>query len=237
MFQTSRRPIIFVGYSLGGLLVKEVGPTVTLPVEPGTDPSTQAIVQAHRKSKDSSNLDLCKACCGMLFFGVPNLGLRHEQLRSITEGQSNKILVNDLIVDGDTETSNFLKRLSEQFSDCCKSMYKVISFYELKHSPTVEVGCGPGTRDMLLMSAQTQPDGTLLKTGPKCLMVTEKSATSTGLVAVADEDNIPFNTDHTGLVKYDSQEHGLYPIVKERLKSLVDGEAPRAAQRFAETCT
>ena len=68
-------------------------------------------------------------------------------------------------------------------------------------------------------------------------MVTEKSATSTGLVAVADEDNIPFNTDHAGLVKYDSQEHGLYPIVKERLKTLVEKEAPRAAQRFAEKCT
>ncbi|KAM7210732.1 hypothetical protein V8F06_013894, partial [Rhypophila decipiens] len=198
--RTSRRPIIFIGYSLGGLLVKE------------------ALVQAHRKSADLSNLDLCKACCGMLFFGVPNLGLRHQQLTSITQGQPNRVLINDLVVDGDTEPSNFLKRLAEQFSDFCKSRYRVISFYECRHSPTVEI----------------QPDGTLRKTGSGCLMVTEKSATSTGLVAVTDEVNIAFDTDHTGLVKYDSQDHMHYPIVEEQLKKLVNEQVPQAAQRFAE---
>jgi hypothetical protein len=79
-----------------------------------------------------------------------------------------------------------------------------------------------------------QPDGTLSKNGPKKLMVTRVSATSTGLVAVADEDNIALDTDHYGLVKYESKSQGPYPIVKERLKILVREGKDKVAERFAE---
>ncbi|KAK8859532.1 Protein SERAC1 [Apiospora arundinis] len=75
-------------------------------------------------------------------------------------------------------------------------------------------------------NAQMQPDGTLQKSGPPVLMVTRKSATSTGLSAVADEDIIPFDADHSGLVQFESRREDAYVVVKERIKSLVSGVVP-----------
>ncbi|KAH8197651.1 hypothetical protein TruAng_008195 [Truncatella angustata] len=75
---------------------------------------------------------------------------------------------------------------------------------ELQHSPAVE----------------KHPDGSLTKSGDKVLMVTEKSATSTGITAVADEDNIPFDTDHSGLVKFSARSQESYQIVKDKIKNL-----------------
>ncbi|RYP39571.1 hypothetical protein DL767_002119 [Monosporascus sp. MG133] len=201
--QTNRRPIVFIGHSLGGLLIKE------------------ALLHARKKSIDRANLEVSNACCGLLFFGVPNFGLRNEQLQSIVEGQPNQNLIRDLVVDSDSEPSTFLKRISNDFSDCYKGQYRVVSFYETKHSPTVQI----------------QPDGRLSKTGPKVLMVTMKSATSTGLTAVLDEDNIGFDADHSGLVKYDSRNRGMYPIVRERLERIISEDVSRIAKRFQDNLT
>ncbi|KAF2176608.1 hypothetical protein K469DRAFT_812982 [Zopfia rhizophila CBS 207.26] len=197
---TNHRPIIFIGHSLGGLLIKE------------------ALVRARKKSDDPQNLALCKACYGLLLFGVPNLGLRNEQLNSIVQGRPNQVLIRDLVVDDDSEPSPFLKRISDQFSECCKGQYRVISFFERKRSSTVQI----------------RPDGTLAKIGPKTFMVTQKSATSTGLTAVADENNISLNMDHSGLVKYESRTQEEYNIVKEKLKVLVAGAKHEVGRRFAE---
>ncbi|KAL4962580.1 uncharacterized protein BDV14DRAFT_178258 [Aspergillus stella-maris] len=198
---THRRPIIFIGHSLGGLLIKE------------------ALVRAREKSEDEKNLAVSKSCYGLLLFGVPNLGLRNEQLNSIVQGQPNKRLIQDLVVDDDSEPSPFLKRISDHFARCCADQYRVVSFFERKHSATV----------------QPQPDGTLAKNGPKTFMVTEKSATSLGLTATHKEDNIPLNTDHSGLVKYESRIQEEYSIVKGRLKILVTEAKQKVSERFEES--
>ncbi|KAI0455693.1 hypothetical protein F5B21DRAFT_178737 [Xylaria acuta] len=195
---TSQRPIIFIGHSLGGLLIKE------------------ALIRARKRSGDGSNLH--KACYGMLFFGVPNLGLRNDQLGAIVQGQPNQALIDSLIVDKDSEPSDFLRRISDQFSETCKGQYPVINFFERKYSPTVQV----------------HADGTLRKTGEMSLLVTKESATKTGLVAAAEEDNIPLDTDHSGLVKYDSRNHELYMIVRRRLAKIIDEAKKEVAERFSE---
>ncbi|KAH7016248.1 ankyrin repeat-containing protein, partial [Microdochium trichocladiopsis] len=196
---TARRPIIFIGHSLGGLLIKE------------------ALIRARRPSNDV-NSDLSKACYGLLFFGVPNLGLRNDQLRTLVQGQPNQALIDDLLVDNDSEPSTFLKTLAEQFSESCKGSYRVVTFFERALSPTLKLD---------------DRDGRWRKTGDPSLLVTEKSATGTGLVAVADEDNIPFNTDHSGLVKY-SRGQPDYTVVRERLKILVNEAKLEVTKRFAE---
>ncbi|KAK2022494.1 hypothetical protein LX32DRAFT_698627 [Colletotrichum zoysiae] len=110
-----------------------------------------------------------KPCYALLFFGVPNLGLRNDQLMTLVQGQPNEALMHDLLVDNDSEASAFLKRLADQFSESCKDRYRVMSFYERMLTPTLE-------RD---------EEGRWRKTGPPSLLVTEKFATGTGLVAVA----------------------------------------------------
>ncbi|KAJ6033774.1 hypothetical protein N7444_011545 [Penicillium canescens] len=196
---TSRRPTILIGHSLGGLLIKE------------------ALIRA-RRQRSSWDSDLSNACFGLLFFGVPNLGLRNEQLRTLVQGQPNKALIDSLLVDNDSEPSLFLKRIADQFSESCKGHYRVVTFFERTLSPTLE----------------RSKDGRWCRTGRRSLLVTEKSATSTGLVAVADEDNIPLNTDHSGLVKYNSRNQGDYLIVRERLRRLANEAKLEVPKRFAE---
>ncbi|KAL8382735.1 hypothetical protein RB595_006496 [Gaeumannomyces hyphopodioides] len=195
---TSRRPIIFIGHSLGGLLIKE------------------ALVRACNQSNDAYFI-LSKACFGLLLFGVPNLGLRNDQLMTIVRGQPNESLIHDLLVDRDSEPSTFLKRLADQFSICCKGQYRVVTFFERMPSPTLK-----------------EEDGRWQKTGPRSLLVTSKSATSTGVVAVADEDNIPLNRDHSGLVKYESRNEGDYTVVEARITKFVQDAKLEVARRFAE---
>ncbi|KAJ4181106.1 hypothetical protein NW759_017203 [Fusarium solani] len=176
-----------------------------------------ALVRARRRPSDA-NSDLSKASYGLLFFGVPNLGLRNDQLKTLVRGQPNEALIHDLLVDNDSEPSAFLKRLADQFSESCKGHYRVVTFFERMLSPTLEL----------------DKSGQWRKTGPPSLLVTEKSTTSTGLVAMAEEDNIALNTDHSGLVKYDSSNQGDYTIVRERLRRLVDKAKQEVAKRFAE---
>lgn len=74
----------------------------------------------------------------MLFFGVPNLGLRNDQLETFVRGQPNAALIHDLVVDSDSEPSTSLRRQAREFSEDCKCYY-VVTFYECKHSPLLKV--------------------------------------------------------------------------------------------------
>uniref|UniRef100_A0A8H7NFB6 NACHT domain-containing protein n=1 Tax=Bionectria ochroleuca TaxID=29856 RepID=A0A8H7NFB6_BIOOC len=197
--QTLSRPIIFIGHSLGGLLIKEA-------------------LLLSRKKLGESKPTISRATYGIVFFGVPNHGLRNEQLRTLVDGQPNKAFINDLLVDDDSEASGFLKRLASQFAESFKGYYRIITFYERLLSPTLE----------------RNKTGGWSRTGRRCLMVTEESATSTGIVATADEDNIPMNADHSGLVKFSSRNHGGYLVVQERLRILIEETKQQVSQRFAE---
>lgn len=66
-------------------------------------------------------------------------------------------------------------------------------------------------------------------------MVTEQSATNTGMVATADEDKIPINADHSGIVKFSSRNDVGYFVVQERLRQLVEETKQQVSQRFAES--
>lgn len=68
-------------------------------------------------------------------------------------------------------------------------------------------------------------------------MVTQKSATSTGLTAVAEENNVSLNMDHSGLVKYESSTQDEYNVVREKLKGLVANAKREVSRRFAENST
>ena len=68
-------------------------------------------------------------------------------------------------------------------------------------------------------------------------MVTQKSATSTGLTATADENNFSLNTDHSGLVKYEDRNQTEYITVMEKLKTLVAEAKREVAERFVDNST
>ncbi|KAI3325775.1 hypothetical protein HD806DRAFT_456639 [Xylariaceae sp. AK1471] len=155
----------------------------------------------------------------MLCFGVPNLGLRHDQLRTIVQDNPNEALVHSLIVDNDAEPSEYLRRISNEFSRVCTGYkYKVVNFFERNPTSTVQI----------------LEDGTLNRAGPKSLLVTKESATKIGLVAAAEEDNVSFDADHSALVKFESKDHEDYIIVKTRLCKLIEDSREVVANRFLE---
>ncbi len=94
-------------------------------------------------AKDSGSLDdlaLSKSTYGLVFLGVPNLGLRYEELRAMVKGQPNQGLIDDLVVDKESEAPHYLTKLNEKFIQTCKEQkFKIVSYYETKLSDTVKV--------------------------------------------------------------------------------------------------
>lgn len=74
---------------------------------------------------------------GAFFFGVPNMGLNHENLLSVVENQRNCRLVRDLM-----QGSEVLQLLNQNFTSVWRgkpSEFSAVSFYETKDTPSVIV--------------------------------------------------------------------------------------------------
>jgi len=76
----------------------------------------------------------------LVFFGVPNLGLKLGKLEEITAGQLNNYLIRDLEMDNESEPTPYLEELKEKFIDCCKIQepeFRIVSYYEQKRTRTL----------------------------------------------------------------------------------------------------
>jgi hypothetical protein len=124
--QTQQRPLVFVCYSLGGVILKEA-----------LVMSSKAADAKHRKV-----LEIVTMTYGLVFMGVPNLGLKHKQLETIVSGRPNEGLVRDLLVRSDGEASQFLSHLTHEFSDLDERRslpFEIVSYYETVRSPMMVV--------------------------------------------------------------------------------------------------
>jgi hypothetical protein len=125
--QTQQRPMCFVCHSLGGVVLKEALVQASYAVSP--EHATQHKVTV--------------STLGFVMMGVPNLGLRHDQLMTVVGGQRNEEFVRNLLTGRDNEPSEYLDRLTEDFSRVCglqKAPWRIILYYEMLPSPTLEVG-------------------------------------------------------------------------------------------------
>ncbi|TGJ85994.1 hypothetical protein E0Z10_g2737 [Xylaria hypoxylon] len=109
----SSKPVIFLGHSLGGLVLRD----------------------ALRQLADSSSEEyraLLNIIRGALFFGVPKLGIEQASLRAIVQGNPNETLIEDI-----GRGSNYLRRLNESFShNLANEYFKQFWAYETLESPT-----------------------------------------------------------------------------------------------------
>jgi len=124
--QTQKRPLLFVCHSLGGVVLKE------------------ALVMSSKatEAKHEKLLEVMTVTYGLVFMGVPNLGLKHSQLETIVKGRPNEGFVKDLLVRSDGEASQFLSYLTSEFSDLDKRRrlpFEIVSYYETMSSRTVVV--------------------------------------------------------------------------------------------------
>lgn len=120
------RPLILVGHSFGGLIIK------------------QALKIAHREKKKKGIPNLCSSTAYIALFGVPNLGLDNEAFLKMTKGQKNEELIQLLRF-----RSPFLEELDEDFGNYVKQYrWRIMAVYETKDSATRRRhGNGDWTRD------------------------------------------------------------------------------------------
>lgn len=86
--------------------------------------------------------DFFRSSYGLVFFGVPNLGLKQGRLRDITSArrQLNAQLIADLEVDSHSEPGSYLRTLQNNFIRCCKKQsppFEIVAYYEKKTTPTL----------------------------------------------------------------------------------------------------
>ncbi|KAI0096992.1 hypothetical protein GGR51DRAFT_578487 [Nemania sp. FL0031] len=191
--QTTKRPIIFIGHSLGGLLIK------------------QALVRAKMHSSPIDETFL-NTCYGFLFFGVPNLGLRHESLLTLLGHSPTTRLVDDLVVDSDSEVKPYLRTLGELFTNLFQGEgLDIVAFYETRKTPTV-----------------ADQGGLLVRAGEERLLVTQDSATMID-GNVRTRKNIPIPANHSTMVKYNTCQDQLYKMVLPKLKEMAK-KAPNVVE-------
>ncbi|KAL6798490.1 ankyrin repeat protein [Trichoderma sp. SZMC 28012] len=110
---TQTRPIIFIGHSLGGLVIKE------------------AIVKLKEALDEKDDSILCSTA-GFLFFGVPHQGMAIESLVPLVKDYPNRSLLESL-----NKNSALLQRLEKDFSNAFGTKrLRIVSFYETENSPT-----------------------------------------------------------------------------------------------------
>ena len=93
-------------------------------------------------AKQKKLLEVMTVTYGLIFMGVPNLGLKHNQLEIVVKGRRNERFVKDLLVDSDGEASQILSHLTSEFSDLDKRRslpFEIVSYYETVSSPTLVV--------------------------------------------------------------------------------------------------
>lgn len=101
---------------------------------------------ALENDKDSQSSDFFKSSYALVFFGVPNLGLRQGKLKEITAEQLNAQLIHDLELDTESEPTPYLRALKDKFIRCCKGQeppFRIVSYYERKETPIVVVCRAP----------------------------------------------------------------------------------------------
>lgn len=110
-----RRPIFFIGHSLGGILLK------------------QAIIMLS-ESDDDEDKGLLASIYGLLFFGVPQLGMNIRYLIAMAGNGPNRALIESLNQDNSMILSQQKRKFGQALGDEGNS--EVFCFYELRKSPT-----------------------------------------------------------------------------------------------------
>lgn len=118
----SKKPIIFIAHSLGGIVLKD------------------ACVQI-AEAREATTACILNNIQGAIMFGVPSLGMEQSHLLAMVEGQANETLVQDL---SRGTGNNYLRQLRGRFDGICFTRQaRIIWAYETVESPTIRVGFYP----------------------------------------------------------------------------------------------
>ncbi|KAJ1323130.1 protein SERAC1 [Microdochium nivale] len=177
----SPRPILLISHSLGGLVVKE------------------AMIALAAARGDEGSEKLLRAIYGLVFFGVPHLGMDNTSLIPMADLGPNL----ELVVSISQKNSHFLNGQNREFPGALKALGgEVFCFYETQKSPTAQ-----------------RVSGEWKMTGPEAILVSEASATACVLAADNRVHVCAIDRPHSAIVKYAQQDEA-YNLVLSKLQSL-----------------
>ncbi|KAF2138220.1 uncharacterized protein K452DRAFT_90057 [Aplosporella prunicola CBS 121167] len=116
----SPNPLVLIGHSLGGLVIK------------------QTLCQMSENNA-ARELSILKSIYGIMFFGTPNQGMDISSLVPMVQGQSNEDFVRSLGLDSPElrhQANQWYRVFQAREGDKVASGLEIISFYETKNSPT-----------------------------------------------------------------------------------------------------
>ncbi|KAH0536662.1 hypothetical protein FGG08_006488 [Glutinoglossum americanum] len=155
--------------------------------------------------------DNFKSIYGVLFFGVPNQGLKNGQWQSITQGRAKRSLI-----DGLEPGSLALRTLHETFcSNFTFEDSKVISIYETEVASIIEV----------------DSNGRSLDTGRLGILVPRESAEAS-LPAAPNHKSFPIHRNHHEIGKFTSPHDQEYIQILDELTHFRDDAVDVVRSRF-----
>ena len=90
--------------------------------------------------------DILQSLLGVILFGVPNEGIRFEELIDMVEGKRSEAFVLGLLPDNDTEMSDILSALNRDFGRCFEQFKRrkrdginILCYYETDPTRTSNV--------------------------------------------------------------------------------------------------
>ncbi|KAL9111951.1 MAG: hypothetical protein Q9187_007849, partial [Circinaria calcarea] len=202
------KPLIFLGHSLGGVILKMV--FLSIPVEIRGLTNLKALVQmnnsAHKIDKENF-----LSTYAALFFGVPNQGMDIGSLIPMAGGQNLPMLMNL------GKESELLRGLHREFlSNFTYKTSRIISYYETKVSPTA-----------------IQVDGRWKMKGKRVVLVSQSSATHGRPWENQPHHIQAINRSHSNLVKFSSDDE-VYDRILVRLKEFAEDSIKVIQRRFED---
>ncbi|KAH8897563.1 hypothetical protein GQ53DRAFT_712018 [Thozetella sp. PMI_491] len=178
---TTSRPIVIVAHSLGGLVVK------------------QSFIYLSKARSDDHQRFL-RAVYGIVFFGVPHLGMDISSLKPMVGDGPNRALLESIGTNAQV--------LSQQYEDFRAA---------LEHQGEVEVVCFYETLES--QTAIQDLNGKWEMDGPRAVLVSPQSATHCRPWEDGPEYRCPINRTHSEMVKFGHHDEE-YDKVIERIKGL-----------------
>ncbi|PTB68134.1 hypothetical protein BBK36DRAFT_1114998 [Trichoderma citrinoviride] len=206
------RPIILIGHSLGGLIIKQVRDANKLsPLLPAINSHANKSLITMSRSQIVDDQRLFRSIYGVVFFGTPHDGMDISSLIPMVGDGPNRFLIESM----NRMNSQILSIQQRDFHRALGSEgdSEVFCFYETVESPTAQ-----------------KVDGQWKMTGPTTILVTKSSATHCRPWEDGTEHICAIARAHSEMVKFGPHDHE-YKNVRERIRSLCR-RAVRARSRL-----
>lgn len=215
-----KRPLVLIGHSLGGIIVKEVRCNHPKRSVKRTKHYWEQAVNLMAASKAEADQAVLRSLAGIILFGVPSHGMAIGSLLPMVGDNPNRALLETL-----TSSSTVLRSQGQAFlktSDGPNAAFQTISFYETQKSPTAvqDVRMCDLRRKVIINPLWQGPTQRWTMTGPTEILVDPNSATNGRVHDGIKSHNYPIDSTHSDLVKFSSEKDGSYKIVLEHLEKM-----------------